>query len=35
MVLADTPQQESAVPAAKLAFYQAAFQRLLKSPVSN
>ena len=35
MVLGDTPQAESAVPAAKLAFYQAAFQRLLKSPVSN
>jgi len=35
MVLGDTPQPESAVPAAKLAFYQAAFQRLLKSPVSN
>jgi para-nitrobenzyl esterase len=35
MVFADTPQQESAVPAAKLAFYQVAFQRLLKAPVTN
>jgi para-nitrobenzyl esterase len=35
MVFGDTPQAEAAVPAAKLAFYQAAYQRLLKSPVSN
>jgi para-nitrobenzyl esterase len=35
MVLGDTPQQESAVPAAKLAFYQSAFQRMLKAPVTN
>jgi hypothetical protein len=35
MVLGDTPEAESAVPTAKLAFYQAAFQQLLKSPVSN
>jgi carboxylesterase type B len=35
MVLGDTPEAESAVPAAKLAFYQSAFQRLLKSPVTN
>ncbi len=35
MVLGDTPQVEATVPAAKLAFYQAAYQRLLKSPVSN
>jgi len=35
MVLGDTPQLEGAVPAAKLAFYQAAYQRLLKAPVSN
>ena len=31
MVLGDTPQAESAPPAAKLNFYQAAYQRLLKS----
>ena len=31
MVLGDTPQAESAPPAAKLSFYQAAFQRLLKA----
>jgi para-nitrobenzyl esterase len=30
MVFADTPQVEPAAPAAKLAFYAAAFQRLLK-----
>jgi para-nitrobenzyl esterase len=30
MVFADTPQAEPAVPASKLAFYAAAFQRLLK-----
>jgi para-nitrobenzyl esterase len=30
MVFADTPQVEPAVPTAKLAFYTAAFQRLLK-----
>lgn len=35
MVFGDTPQAEAAVPAAKLAFYQAAYQRLLKSPVTN
>jgi para-nitrobenzyl esterase len=35
MVLGDTPQPESSVPAAKLAFYQAAYQRLLKTTVSN
>ena len=32
MVLGDTVQVESAPSAAKLAFYQAAYQRLLKSP---
>jgi para-nitrobenzyl esterase len=31
MVFGDTPQAESAAPAAKLAFYQAAYQRMLKS----
>jgi len=31
MVFADAPQVEPAVPAAKFAFYSAAFQRLLKS----
>ena len=35
MVLGDTPQPEAAPPTAKLMFYQSAFQRLLKSPVSN
>jgi len=30
MVFGDTPQVEAAAPAAKLAFYGAAFQRLLK-----
>jgi len=35
MVFGETPQAEASVPAAKLAFYQAAYQRLLKSPVSN
>ena len=30
MVFADTPQVEPAAPASKLAFYAAAFQRLLK-----
>ncbi len=34
MVFADTPQVEPAVPAAKLAFYTAAFQRLLKGPAN-
>ena len=32
MVLGDTVQVESAPAAAKLSFYQAAYQRLLKSP---
>jgi para-nitrobenzyl esterase len=31
MVLGDTPQVESATPAAKLSFYQAAYQRLIKT----
>ena len=35
MVLGDTPQAESVAPTAKLAFYQAAFQKLLKSTVTN
>jgi para-nitrobenzyl esterase len=35
MVLGDTPQAESAPPAAKLSFYQTAFQRLLKSAGAN
>ena len=35
MVLGDTPEVEAAVPAAKLAFYQAAYQRMLKSTVGN
>jgi para-nitrobenzyl esterase len=35
MVLGDTPEPEAAPPAAKLAFYQAAYQRLLKAPVTN
>ena len=35
MVLGDTPQVESAAPTAKLSFYQAAYQRLLKSPAGT
>ena len=35
MVLGDTPQVESAAPTAKLSFYQAAFQRLLKTAGTN
>jgi para-nitrobenzyl esterase len=35
MVLGDTPQAESAPAAAKLSFYQAAFQRLLKAAGTN
>jgi para-nitrobenzyl esterase len=35
MVLGDTPKVESAAPTAKLSFYQAAFQRLLKSSGTN
>jgi para-nitrobenzyl esterase len=35
MVLGDTPQVESAAPTAKLSFYQAAYQRLVKTPGTN
>jgi len=35
MIFADAPEAESAAPAAKLAFYSAAFQRLMKSSVTN
>jgi len=35
MVLGDTPKAEAAPPAAKLAFYQAAFERMLKAPATN
>jgi len=35
MVFGDTPQVESAAPMAKLSFYQAAYQRLLKSPAGT
>ena len=35
MVLGDVPQAESAPAAAKLSFYQSAFQRLLKSAGTN
>jgi para-nitrobenzyl esterase len=35
MVLGDTPQVESAAPAAKLSFYQSAYQRLLKTPAGT
>jgi para-nitrobenzyl esterase len=35
MVLGDTVQAEAAVPAAKLSFYQGAFQRLLKTSGTN
>jgi hypothetical protein len=31
MIFADTPQAEPVAPAPKLAFYSAAFQRLLKA----
>jgi para-nitrobenzyl esterase len=34
MVFADTPQVEPAAPAAKLAFYTSAFQRLMKGPAN-
>jgi para-nitrobenzyl esterase len=35
MVLGDTPQVESATPTAKLSFYQAAYQRLIKTPAGT
>jgi carboxylesterase type B len=35
MVLGDTPEVESTVPAPKLTFYAAAFQRLLKTSGAN
>jgi para-nitrobenzyl esterase len=35
MVFGDTPQVETAAPTAKLSFYQAAFQRMLKSSGTN
>jgi para-nitrobenzyl esterase len=35
MIFGDTPQVEPAVPEAKLAFYSAAFQRLLKTGETN
>jgi para-nitrobenzyl esterase len=35
MIFGDTPQVESAAPAAKLAFYSSAFQRLLKASPAN
>jgi para-nitrobenzyl esterase len=35
MVFGDTPQVESTVPAAKLTFYAAAYQRLLKATETN
>ena len=35
MVFGDTPQVEPAVPTAKLSFYSAAFQRLLKTRATN
>jgi para-nitrobenzyl esterase len=35
MVFGDTPQVESTIPAAKLSFYSAAFQRLLKTSGTN
>jgi hypothetical protein len=34
-VFGDTPQAESSAPSAKLSFYQAAFQRMLKSSGTN
>jgi para-nitrobenzyl esterase len=35
MVFGDTPQLEAMTPAAKLSFFQSAFQRLLKTPVGT
>ena len=35
MVLGDTPQAEAAPPAAKLKFYEAAFQRMMKTAGTN
>jgi para-nitrobenzyl esterase len=35
MVLGDTPQVEPATPTAKLSFYQAAYQRLIKTPAGT
>jgi len=35
MVFGDTPQVESAAPSAKLSFYQAAYQRLIKTPAGT
>jgi hypothetical protein len=35
MVFADTPQVETATPKEKLTFFQAAFQKMLKSPGTN
>jgi para-nitrobenzyl esterase len=35
MVFGDTPQVESATPTAKLSFYQAAYQRLIKTPAGT
>ena len=35
MVLGDTPQVESAAPTAKLSFYQAAYQRLIRTPAGT
>jgi hypothetical protein len=35
MVLGDTPQVEAATPTSKLSFYQAAYQRLLKTSGTN
>jgi para-nitrobenzyl esterase len=35
MILGDTVQAETAAPTAKLSFYQAAFQRLLKTSGTN
>jgi para-nitrobenzyl esterase len=35
MVFGDTPQVESATPTSKLAFYQAAYQRLIKTPAGT
>jgi para-nitrobenzyl esterase len=35
MVFGDTPQVESATPTSKLSFYQAAYQRLIKTPAGT
>jgi hypothetical protein len=35
MVFGDTPEVEGTVPTAKLTFFSAAFQRMLKTPIDT